>query len=91
MNIEGSGELEDGTMYNRKLTIKETTETQLLGLRTVTKEVTEDTVVIAGMGVRRVTREREVTEDRLGIAGLGVWRVDRDVMLMRTESQWDKR
>ena len=48
--------MEDGTMYNRKLTIKETKETQLLGLRTVTRDVTEDTVVIAGLGVRSVTR-----------------------------------
>ena len=46
MNIEGSGELEDGTMYDRKLSIRETTET--LGHRTVTKEVTEERIEIAG-------------------------------------------
>ena len=46
MNIEGSGELEDGTMYDRKLSIRETTETQ--GYRTVTKEVTEERIEIAG-------------------------------------------
>ena len=46
MNIEGSGELEDGTVYNRKLTIRETAEMQ--GFRTVFREVTEERVEIAG-------------------------------------------
>ena len=45
MNIEGSGELEDGTVYDRKLTIRETTEMQ--GFRTVFREVTEERVEIA--------------------------------------------
>ena len=46
MNCEDSGELEDGTVYDRRLTIRETTEMQ--GFRTVTREVIEDRVEIDG-------------------------------------------
>ena len=45
-NFEDSGELDDGTMYNRMLTIRETTETQ--GSCTITREVIEDRVEIGG-------------------------------------------
>ena len=76
-------------MYNRKLTIKETKETQLLGLRTVTRDVTEDTVVIAGLGVRRVTREREATEDKVKIGCLKFRRVNEDVNKQKLEVDWE--
>ena len=46
MNIEGSGELEDGTRYSRELHIIETVERQ--DFRTVTREVTEETMDIGG-------------------------------------------
>ena len=46
LNIEGTGELEDGTVYSRKLSIRETTETS--GYNTFTKEVTEEAVEISG-------------------------------------------
>ena len=45
-NFEDFGELDDGTMYNRMLTIRETTETQ--GFRTITREVIKDRVEIDG-------------------------------------------
>ena len=64
MNIEGSGELEDGTKYSRELNITETSESD-----GVTREVTEERMEIAGevckVRVVRVNGERmeEVVED----------------------------
>ena len=67
MNIEGSGELEDGTRYSRELNIIETSERE--GVNTVTREITEERMEIAGevckVRVVRVNGERmeEEVED----------------------------